>query len=48
VAEVARAFGVGWHIAMAAVTDHGTPRVEDPARLDGVEALGHRVRDRLR
>jgi transposase len=40
VAEVARAFGVGWHTAMAAVVDHGTPRVEDPARLDGVAAVG--------
>jgi transposase len=40
VAEVARAFGVGWHTAMAAVRDHGTPLVEDPARLDGVDALG--------
>ena len=25
---------------MAAVRDHGQPLVEDPARLDGVEALG--------
>ena len=40
VAEVARAFGVGWHAAMAAVRDHGTPLVDDPARLDGVGALG--------
>jgi transposase len=40
VAEVARAFGVGWHTAMAAVRDHGTPLVEEPARLDGVGALG--------
>lgn len=40
VAEVARAFGVGWHTAMAAVVDHGTPLVEDPARCEGVEALG--------
>jgi transposase len=40
VAAVARAFGVGWHTAMTAVRDHGTPRVDDPARLDGVDALG--------
>lgn len=40
VAEVARAFGVGWHTAMAALRDHGTPLVEEPARLDGVGALG--------
>ena len=40
VAEVARDFGVGWHTAMAAVRDHGRPLVEDPARLDGVDALG--------
>jgi transposase len=40
VAEVARAFGVGWHTAMTAVRDHGRPLVEDPERLDGVDALG--------
>lgn len=40
VAEVARAFGVGWHTAMAAVRDHGVPLVNDPGRLDGVDALG--------
>ncbi len=40
VAEVARAFGVGWHTAMAAVEHHGRPLVDDPARLDGVRALG--------
>jgi transposase len=28
VAEVARALGVGWHTAMAAVRDHGTPLVD--------------------
>ncbi len=39
-AKAARNFGVGWHTAMAAVRDHGQPLVEDPARLDGVEALG--------
>lgn len=40
VAEVARAFGVGWHSAMAAVEDYGRPLVDDPHRLDGVKALG--------
>ncbi|MDP9358781.1 MAG: transposase [Chloroflexota bacterium] len=40
VAEVARDFGVGWQAAMAAVHDHGQPLVDDPARLEGVEALG--------
>ncbi len=40
VAGVARAFGVGWHTAMAAVRDHGSPLVEDPARLEGVGTLG--------
>ncbi len=40
VAQAARDFGVGWHTAMEAVRDHGQPLVEDPARLDGVEALG--------
>jgi transposase len=40
VAEVARAYGVGWHTAMGAVAEHGTPRVDDPARLAGVAAVG--------
>jgi transposase len=40
VAAVAREFGVGWHTAMAAVRDHGQPRVEDRDRLGGVNALG--------
>jgi transposase len=40
VAAAASSFGVGWHSAMAAVRDHGQPRVEDPARLEGVAALG--------
>lgn len=40
VAEVARAYGVGWHTAMGAVAEHGVPRVDDPARLAGVAALG--------
>ncbi len=40
VAKVARAFGVGWHTAMDAVRDYGTPLVEDLARLREVRALG--------
>jgi transposase len=40
VAAVARDFGIGWRTAMAAVSEHGTPRVDDPSRLDGVEVVG--------
>jgi len=40
VAELAREYGVGWQAAMAAVRDHGTPLVDDPARLAGVAAMG--------
>jgi transposase len=40
VAQVARAFGVSWATVMTAVREHGTPLVDDPARLDGVAALG--------
>jgi transposase len=40
VASVARAFGVSWHAAMAAVRLHGEPMVDDPRRLHGVRALG--------
>ncbi len=40
VAEVARDFGVGWGAVMRAVVDHGTPLVDDLARLDGVRAVG--------
>jgi transposase len=40
VAAVAREFGIGWHTAMAAVGDHGRPRIDDPRRLAGVAALG--------
>lgn len=40
VAACARDYGVGWHTAMAAVKDHGAPRVCDPSRLEGVEAVG--------
>jgi transposase len=40
VAAVARDLGVGWATIMRAVVEHGTPLVDDPARLDGVAALG--------
>ena len=40
VAEVARAFGVGWHTAMAAVADHGRPRVDHLSRLGAPSAVG--------
>lgn len=40
VAAQARRFAVSWHTAMAAVSRLGTPLVDDPARLDGVKALG--------
>jgi transposase len=40
VAQVAASLGVGWGTVMAAVRDHGGPRVDDPARLAGVAALG--------
>lgn len=33
-------FGVGWHTANAAVADYTDPAVDDPARLDGVRAIG--------
>jgi transposase len=40
VAAVARDLGVGWATVMRAVAEHGTPLVDDPARLDGVAKLG--------
>lgn len=40
VARAARSFGVGWHCAWAAVVDHGTPLIDDPARTAGVTSLG--------
>lgn len=40
VAVVAGDLGVGWGTVMRAVTAHGTPLVDDPARLGGVAALG--------
>jgi transposase len=40
VAAVARDLGVGWATVMRAVHEHGTSLVDDPARLEGVVALG--------
>jgi transposase len=40
VAAVARDLGVGWATIMRAVREHGSPLVEDPARLQPVAALG--------
>jgi len=40
VAQVAVAFGVAWGTVMAAVVEYGTPLVDDPDRLAGVQALG--------
>ncbi|HEU0041475.1 MAG TPA: ISL3 family transposase [Jiangellaceae bacterium] len=40
VAAAARSFGVGWHAAMAAVWDHGRPRVDHLARLGAPAAVG--------
>jgi transposase len=40
VAAVARDLGVGWATIMRAVADHGTPLVDDAARLQGVATLG--------
>jgi len=40
VAAVARDLGVGWATVMGAVAKHGTPLVDDAARLEGVAALG--------
>ena len=34
------AHSVGWHAAMAALRDQATPLIDDPARLEGVPALG--------
>jgi hypothetical protein len=37
---VARELGVGWATVWRTVVDKGTPVVDDPGRLDGVEGLG--------
>ncbi|MGH8937048.1 MAG: ISL3 family transposase [Acidimicrobiia bacterium] len=40
VAQLAREFGVEWWTIMRAVAEHGTPLVEDPARVGQVASLG--------
>jgi transposase len=40
VASLARWLGVSWATVMSAVRDYGTPLVEDPARVEGVNSLG--------
>jgi transposase len=40
VAGQARALGVSWHTIMRQVTGRGTSAVDDPARLEGVTAIG--------
>lgn len=39
-AAVARSFGVAWGTAWAAFEAHAKPAVDDPARIEDVEALG--------
>lgn len=40
VAQLARELGVCWWTVMTAVIEHGTPLVDDPARVGEVEKLG--------
>ena len=40
VAQVARNYGVSWDTAWGAFKEEVTPRIEDPERIKGVEALG--------
>jgi transposase len=40
IAAAAAEFGVGWHTANQAVADYTDPVCKDPARLDGVSAIG--------
>jgi len=40
IASAAATFGVGWHTANQAVADYTDPHVDDPDRLEGVEAIG--------
>ena len=40
IAGAAAAFGVSWYAAMRAVADHTDPHIDDPCRLEGVEAIG--------
>ncbi|MGE0300059.1 hypothetical protein [Pseudonocardia sp.] len=37
---MARDVGISWPAAMGSAHEHGTPRVDDPARPAGVGALG--------
>ncbi len=36
----ARGLGVGWHTINRHVVDRGAPVIDDPARLEGVTAIG--------
>jgi transposase len=40
IASAAAEFGVGWHTANEAVAAFTDPHVDDPERLEGVEAIG--------
>ncbi len=40
VAQVAADLGVGWQAVMAAVREYGTPLVDDPERMQGVQTIG--------
>lgn len=40
VAQMARELGVCWDTVMGAVSEHGEPLVDDPARVGGVRSLG--------
>jgi hypothetical protein len=40
VSAIARELGCSWGAVMSAVVVYGTPLVDDPARVDGVEMLG--------
>lgn len=40
IAVAAVEFGVGWHTANQAVAEHTDPVIDDPARFDGVSAIG--------
>jgi transposase len=40
IAAAATDFGVGWHTANAAVTEHTDPHIDDPSRLEGATSIG--------
>jgi transposase len=40
VSQVASELGVAWHTVMDAVELYGTPLIEDPGRIQGVDAIG--------